>query len=359
MRERVRIERGRGALSNPAARFEPRRIVPLDGDLDLDRADEPQPLHTTITPERTRTIITRNDSPDIPFNRSINPYKGCEHGCVYCFARPAHAYLGLSPGLDFETRIVSKPEAARLLRSEFRRPGYRCETLALGANTDPYQPAERSLGITRSILEVMAEHRHPVTIITKSDLVLRDLDLLQPLAQCNLVSVMISVTTLDRKLARFMEPRAVTPRRRIEVIRTLSGAGIRTGVLASPMILGLNDHDLERILEVSAAAGARSAGTILLRLPLEIKDLFTEWLQVHYPLKASRVLHLVRETRGGKLNDSTFGTRMRGTGPHAEMLRRRFEVARLRYGLSEKPRPLDTRQFRVPREKAEQLPLFD
>jgi len=359
MRERVRIERGRGALSNPAARFEPRHVVPLDEDLDLDRADEPPPLRTTITPERTRTIITRNDSPDVPFNRSINPYKGCEHGCVYCFARPSHAYLGLSPGLDFETRIVSKPEAASQLRRELRRPGYRCETLALGANTDPYQPAERSLGITRSILEVMAEHHHPVTIVTKSDLVLRDLDLLVPLARRNLASVMVSVTTLDRKLARFMEPRAVTPRRRIEVIRTLSGVGIRTGVLASPMILGLNDHDLERILEVSAAAGARSAGTILLRLPLEIKELFTEWLQVHYPLKASRVLHLVRETRGGKLNDSNFGTRMSGTGPHAELLRRRFEVARLRFGLGERPEPLDTRQFRVPREEAEQLPLFD
>ncbi|MEE9218733.1 MAG: PA0069 family radical SAM protein [Acidobacteriota bacterium] len=354
-----KLHRGRGALSNPAGRFEPCRVVPEETCGIGSLLEEEPPPRTIVTAEKSRTIISRNDSPDVPFDQSINPYKGCEHGCVYCFARPTHAYLGLSPGLDFETRIFSKPEAPSLLRQELRHPGYRCQPLALGANTDPYQPVERDLRITRRILEVLAEHHHPVSIVTKSDLVLRDLDILEPMARRRLACVLVSVTTLDRELARRMEPRAATPTRRIETLRRLSTAGVPTGVLASPMILGLNDGGLERILEVSAAAGARTAGTILLRLPHEIKDLFSEWLRAHYPLKASRVLHLVRETRGGRLYDSAFGTRMRGTGAHADLLRRRFEVACRRYGLRPGPEPLDVEQFRNAPEVGEQLCLFD
>ncbi len=327
------FRKGRGAASNPAGRYEPRRVDPLPAgeDAALD-AEEPAPLRTTVTPEASRSILTRNDSPDVPFDVSINPYKGCEHGCVYCFARPTHAYLGLSPGLDFETRIVSKPEGPRLLKEALRHPGYRCETIALGANTDPYQPVERRLRITRGLLEVLAEHLHPVTIVTKSDLVLRDLDLLGPLAQRRLAAVLISVTTLDRTLARRMEPRAPAPERRIAAMRALGEAGVPVGVLSSPMILGLNDHELE--------------------------DLFGEWLQAHYPLKAARVLGLVRDTRGGRLYDARFGARMRGTGPQADLLKRRFEIACDRLGLSRDPDPLDVTLFRVPPGKGEQIRLF-
>lgn len=320
--------------------------------------DEPPRLATTVTPETTRTIITTNDSPDIPFDRSINPYKGCEHGCVYCFARPTHSYLGLSPGLDFESRIFSKPDAARLLRRELRRTGYRCAPIALGSNTDPYQPVERDLRITRALLEVMAEHRHPVTIVTKSDSVLRDLDLLAPMAGRRLVSVMISITTLDGRLARRMEPRAAVPHRRLAAIRALREAGVPVGVLASPMIPGLNDAELEAILAAAAAAGARSAAYILLRLPHELKELFTEWLETNYPLRAGRVLSLIRQVRGGRLYDGAFGSRMRGGGPHAEMLQRRFEVARRRAGLDGAPAPLDTSRFRVPAAPGDQMRLF-
>jgi DNA repair photolyase len=352
--------KGRGAVSNPAGRFEPTRVVPPEepaiGWEDPD--DAPPPLRTTVTPETTRTIISANESPDVPFERSINPYRGCEHGCVYCFARPTHAYLGLSPGLDFETRIVSKPQAPQRLREELGRAGYCCEPIALGANTDPYQPVERELRITRRILEVLAEHRHPVTIVTKSDQVLRDLDLLAPMAAERLACVMLSVTTLDRALARRMEPRAATPIRRIETIRRLSEAKVPVGVLASPMIPGLNDAELERILETAAAAGAASAGYILLRLPLELKELFTEWLREHYPLKAERVLHLVRETRGGTLYDSAFGTRMRGAGELANLIRQRFEVARRRLRLADRPAPLDVTRFRVPPRRGDQMALF-
>jgi DNA repair photolyase len=359
-----RARKGRGSVTNPTGRYERSRVVPLQGGEGEERplhegGEETGALPTTIVPEAIRTIITRNDSPDVPFDQSVNPYKGCEHGCVYCFARPTHAYMGLSPGLDFETRIFSKPDAARLLREELRRPGYRPDVLALGANTDPYQPAERRLRITREILKVLDEHRHPASIVTKSDLVLRDLDLLRPMAARRLACVLVSVTTLDPRLARRMEPRAATPTRRVETIRELSEAGVPVGVLASPMILGLNDPELERILEVCAAAGALSAGTILLRLPLELKELFTGWLEEHYPLKASRVLHLLRETRSGKLYDGAFGRRMRGTGPHAELLHKRFEVARRRLGLLETPGPLDFDQFRVPPRPGDQIPLFD
>ncbi len=370
--------RGRGALSNRAGRFERFRVepaedadprptqeeapAPMDGQAPMggpEPDDEPAPLRTTVTPERTRRIISTNDSPDLPFDRSINPYRGCEHGCVYCFARPTHAYLGLSPGLDFETRLFSKPDAARLLREELRRPGYRCATLALGANTDPYQPIERRLGITRSVLEVLAEHRHPVSVVTKSDLVLRDADLLGEMARQRLAVVMISITTLDRRLARAMEARAPTPARRLEAIRALSQAGIPAGVLSSPMIPGLNDAELEAILAAAAGAGARSAGYVLLRLPHEIKDLFREWLETHEPLKAPRVLALLRSMRGGGLYDASFGARMRGEGPHAELLRQRYHVACRRHGLQTRAEPLDTSSFRVPPRAGDQGRLFE
>ena len=349
---------GRGAVSNLPGRFERRPVEPFD---DGWGAGDPPvcKIATEAIPEASRTILTRNESPDIPFDVSINPYKGCEHGCVYCFARPTHSYLGLSPGLDFESRLFSKPDAARLLQRELRRAGYRCEPIALGSNTDPYQPVERDLRITRGILEVLAGHRHPVTIVTKSDGVLRDLDLLAPMARQRLVSVMISITTLERRLARRMEPRAPAPDRRLAAIRALRAAGVPVGVLASPMIPGLNDAELEAILAAASAAGARSAAYILLRLPHELKELFTEWLESNYPLRSGHVLSLIRQARGGRLNDGTFGARMRGGGPHAEMLRRRFEVARRRSGLDRVPAPLDTTRFRVPAALGDQLRLFE
>ena len=351
-------QRGRGALTNRAGRYEKQRVEPLEEPTDPWCEEELPPLRTTVTPEATRSIISTNDSPDVPFDQSINPYRGCEHGCIYCFARPTHAYLGLSPGLDFETRLFSKPEAPRLLREELRRPGYRCQTIALGANTDPYQPIERKLGITRQILEVLAEHHHPVSVVTKSDLVLRDLDLLAPMAQEKLACVLVSITTLDRGLARRMEPRAPSPPRRLAAIEGLARAGVPAGVLASPMIPGLNDSELEAILAAASRAGAASAGYILLRLPLEIKDLFSEWLEANEPLKAPRVLALLRETRGGRLYDSAFGQRMRGSGPHADLLRRRFEVACRRHGLRHRPEPLDAGRFVVPARPGDQMALF-
>ena len=360
MGRRVGTRKGRGAVGNPEGRFETTRLAPGDYGWALgDEEDAPPPLQTTVTPEKTRTILSRNDSPDISFDRSINPYKGCEHGCVYCFARPTHSYLGLSPGLDFETKIFSKPDAAKLLREELRRPGYRCEVIALGANTDPYQPVERDLKITRSILEVLLEHGHPVGIVTKGSLVLRDIDLLAAMAARRLATVMISITTLDRSLARRMEPRAASPERRLGTLRALSEAGIPVGVLSSPMIPGLNDAELERILEAAASAGARTAGYVILRLPHELQSIFAEWLEAHYPMRAAHVLNLVRETRGGKLYDSEFGQRMKGTGPYADLLRRRFETACRRLGLSRNRMDLDTTQFRVPPRAGDQPGLFD
>ncbi|MFQ5845827.1 MAG: PA0069 family radical SAM protein, partial [Planctomycetota bacterium] len=314
---------------------------------------------TVVTADAARSIITHNDSPDVPFDRSVNPYRGCEHGCVYCFARPTHAYLGLSPGLDFESKIFSKPDAAGLLRAALRRPGYRCAVVALGSNTDPYQPLERRLRVTRRILQVLAEHRHPVAIVTKASLVLRDLDLLVPMAGRRLAHVMISVTTLDENLARRMEPRAPAPRRRLETIRSLARAGVAVGVLASPIIPGLNDAEIERILEACASAGAAWAGYTLVRLPHEVGAIFGEWLEGNYPLRASRVLGLVRATQRGRLHDGRFGSRMRGTGPYADLLHRRFEVACGRLGLRREPEPLDAAQFRVPRGPAAQASLFE
>lgn len=341
--------RTRGAVSNPTSRFEPLQYAPLE-EVREDSDDEVPPLRTTVTPERVRSIISRNDSPDVPFDQSVNPYKGCEHGCVYCFARSSHAYLGLSPGLDFETRIFSKPEGPGCLRQELRRPGYRVQPLALGANTDPYQPVERRLLLTRRLLEVLADHEHPFTVATKSDLVLRDLDLLTAMAERRLATVLVSLTTVDPDLARRMEPRAPTPGRRLTAIRELSRSGVPVTVLASPMIPGLNDSEMEAILEASAQAGAGSARYILIRLPREVRDLFSEWLSAEYPDRASRVLSLIRQTRGGQLYDSRFGARVRGEGPYAELLEKRFRVACERRGLSVEAPPLDTTRFRVPRD---------
>jgi DNA repair photolyase len=341
--------KARGAVSNPAGRYERLRYAPPE-EADGAPEDEPAPLETTVTPERVRGIITRNDSPDVPFDQSVNPYRGCEHGCVYCFARSSHAYLGLSPGLDFESRLFSKPDAPEQLARELGRPRYRVQPIALGANTDPYQPVERRLSLTRRLLEVLAAHEHPFTVATKSDLVLRDLDLLAAMADRRLAAVLVSVTTVDPALARRMEPRAPTPSRRITAIRRLVDAGVPVSVLASPMIPGLNDAEMETILEASAGAGARGARYILVRLPREVKDLFSEWLESEYPDRASRVLSLVRQTRGGKLYDSRFGARVRGEGPYAEVLEKRFRVACGRLGLSVEAPPLDTTRFRVPRD---------
>jgi DNA repair photolyase len=345
-------KKGRGAVTNQTGRFERYQYV------DIPEEEPKGSVPTSVTPDTTRSIIASNDSPDVPFDISINPYRGCEHGCIYCFARPTHAFLGLSPGLDFETKIFSKPRAAELLREELRKPSYRCQVLALGANTDPYQPVERDLRITRSILEVLAEHAHPVSVVTKSRLVLRDIDILGPMAEKNLASVFVSITTLDPELARTMEPRASTPVLRLETLRGLSEAGIPCGVLASPMIPALNDSELERILKEGAAAGAVTAGYVLLRLPLELKDLFTEWLEAHYPAKAKHVLSLIQQTREGGLYQAEFGKRMRGTGQYAELLNERFRAARRRYGLDRERPPLDTTRFRLPPRSGDQMRLF-
>ena len=297
--------KGRGAVRNVAGRFQKCEVVEFDDGWGT--LDEPvPPLRTVVTAERSRTILCTNDSPDVPFEVSINPYKGCEHGCSYCFARPTHAFLDLSPGLDFESRIFSKPDAPSLLREALGRSGYRCKAIALGTNTDPYQPVERRLGITRSILEVLGQCRHPLSIVTKSNLVLRDLDLLAPMAREGRVMVFFSVTTLDRTLARRMEPRAPTPERRLQAMRKLGEAGVPVGVLASPMIPGLNDAELERILESSVAAGATRAGYILLRLPHELKQLFVDWLDAHYPGRATKVLNRLRAMRGGPTERSAL-----------------------------------------------------
>jgi len=343
----VRPVRGRGAVSNLPGRFERRPVEPFDdgwgaGDLPVDRPA------TEAIPDACRTILTGNDSPDVPFDVSINPYKGCEHGCIYCFARPTHAYLDLSPGLDFETKIFTKLQAPELLRKALRKKGYRCSPIALGTNTDPYQPLERRLEITRRVLEVLRDHRHPFSIVTKSALVLRDLDIIAPMAAAGMARVYLSVTTLDRTLARRMEPRAAAPPRRLAAIATLAQAGVPAGVMASPLIPGLNEHELERILAAATAAGATSAAYLLLRLPHEVRVLFEDWLRTHYPDRADKVLNALREMRGGGLNDPRYGSRMTGEGERARLLRRRFELVCRRLGLErERPR-LDTTAFRVP-----------
>jgi DNA repair photolyase len=347
--------RGRGALSKRSGRFEKEtREEEDDGWGSLESLEA---LKTNFHVEKPRTIITRNDSPDISFDRSINPYRGCEHGCVYCFARPTHAYMGFSPGLDFETEIFVKEGAAQRLERELSAPGYAPKTIAIGTNTDPYQPAEKIHRVTRSILEVLARANHPVGIVTKSALVLRDLDLLAPMAAKGLAKVAISVTTLDRRLARLMEPRAATPELRLETIERLSAAGVPTAVMTAPIIPSINDDEIEKILTRAHSAGAREAGYVLLRLPLELRDLFTEWLVANFPDRARRALALVRSTRDGKLYDSAFGARMKGEGPYAWMIGRRFEVAAARLGFTQKTR-LRTDLFEPPRRAPQQLSLF-
>jgi len=352
----ARARKGRGAISSPPCRYD--RVVPVAVDDGWGTVEgelcEPAPLKTVLTRDSSRTVIAWNESPDLGFDRAVNPYRGCEHGCIYCYARPSHAWLGLSPGLDFETKLLFKPDAPALLARELARPGYVPRPIALGSNTDPYQPVERRLGLTRAILEVLLEARHPCTIVTKSALVLRDLALLSEMARLHLVRVHLSLTTLDRRLARLMEPRAASPSRRLQAIAALAAAGVPVGVLAAPMIPGLNDAELEAILDAASSAGATSAAYVLLRLPNELGELFTEWLKAHYPDRAARVLALIRQTRAGRLNDPQFGTRFSGQGPYAATLARRFEVATKRLGLAgpDRRHDLDCSAFTPPRRVA-------
>jgi len=355
--------KGRGAVSNRNGRYEALSHVDVDdgwpsGDVDNSVVEK---LQTQITPEAAKTIIARNASPDVPFDRSINPYRGCEHGCVYCFARPTHAYMGLSPGLDFETRLFSKPNAAELLERELRKPGYRCKTLQLGANTDPYQPIERDLKITRSVLEVLSAFNHPVTITTKSDLVVRDLDILAPMAAKGLAAVGMSVTTLDGNLSRLMEPRAPTPQKRLSAIRRLADADVPVRVMCAPVIPALNDWEIERILAAGVENGASGANYILLRLPLEISELFAEWLHAHAPMKAAHVLSLIRQSHKGTVYVPRFGERMSGTGEYAGMINKRYCLALKKLGIdgrSDENYALDCSQFEPPLSRGAQLALF-
>jgi DNA repair photolyase len=349
--------KGRGAASNRAGRYE--RLAGEACDDGWGSLEEPlDKLKTIIQPDKSRTIITRNESPDLGFDRSINAYRGCEHGCAYCYARPTHAYLGLSPGLDFETRIFAKYDAAELLRHELSKPGYTCRMIALGTNTDPYQPAERRLKITRAILAVLSEFNHPVGIVTKSDLVTRDIDILQSLARRNLVKIVLSVTSLDGGLARRLEPRASTPAKRLAAIHDLSEAGIPTGVNFAPVIPALNDSELEAVLAAAAGAGAREAAYILLRLPLEITDLFTEWLLVHAPGRARHVMSRMRDMHAGQPYRSGFGLRQTGSGPSAELLGQRFRLAKKKYGLDAPALRLDASRFCPPPQPGDQLSLL-
>jgi DNA repair photolyase len=352
---RLGLRSGRGAQSNESGRFELHAYIPVDDGWE----DEPAPrLATTVTLERPKTIITRNDSPDISFDRSINPYRGCEHGCIYCFARPTHAYMGLSPGLDFESKLFAKPDAASLLERELAAKNYTPRTIAIGTNTDPYQPIERQHRVMRQVLEVLARARHPVGIVTKSALVLRDLDLLAPMAEMGLVKVALSVTTLDPVLARKMEPRAATPEKRLATLKTLAAAGIPTCVMVAPIIPALNDSEIETILARAKAIGVREAGYVMLRLPLELHDLFSEWLTAQYPDKARHILSLIRSTRDGKKYDSTFGKRMTGSGPYAWMIGRRFEAAAAKLGFGRNKLKLRHDLFAPPARAGEQLQLL-
>jgi DNA repair photolyase len=348
--------RGRAALSNTTGRFEPKTAVVFDDG--WQSLEELPPFRTEVAVDTSRKVITRNVSPDIPFDRSINPYRGCEHGCIYCFARPTHAYLGLSPGLDFESKLFMKPDAPELLERELSARGYSPKPLAIGTNTDPYQPIERRHAIMRRILEVLERAGHPVSIVTKSNLVTRDIDILSRLASRKLVRVCISVTTLDAKLARVMEPRAPTPPRRLAALRELAAAGIPAGVMVAPVIPAINDAEIERILDAAAACGVEGAGYVLLRLPLEVRDLFREWLQANFPDRERHVFALIRQTRGGKDYDATFGKRMTGGGPYAWMIGKRFKTACARLGLNVNKTQLTTEHFRPPRGTSEQLSLF-
>src|SRR6267142_2124842 len=351
----------RGARSFLAGRFETLAREPFDDGWTPEEKDAAE-LQTSVTEERARSIISRNDSPDIGFAQSINPYRGCEHGCIYCYARPSHAYLELSPGLDFETKLFAKTNAAELLRAELSKPGYVPSPIAIGANTDCYQPIERKFRITRQILEVLAECEHPFTLVTKSALVERDLDLLAPMAKKNLVKVFVSIGSLDRALARKLEPRAASPQRRMDVLRNLAQAGVPCGVMVAALIPGLNDKTLEEVLEAASAAGAAEAAYVIMRLPNELKELFKEWLAAHYPERAGHVISIVRQMRGGRDNDPRFGSRMTGTGLFAELIEKRFDIACRRFGLNghgagRKPPSLDCSRFRPP-SAAGQMPLF-
>lgn len=355
--ESLRTERikGRGATINPAGRFEPiSRHIFDDGWQTL---DELPPFKTEVQRESVKTIITRNTSPDISFDRSINPYRGCEHGCVYCYARPSHSYMGLSSGLDFETKLFAKAGAAAVLEDELSKKNYKPKTIALGTNTDPYQPIEKEWRVTREILEVLERANHPVGIVTKSSLITRDIDILSRMAEKNLVKVAISVTTLDRRLARAMEPRASTPSLRLKTISDLTQAGIPTSVLVAPIIPALNEHEMERILDSSRGAGAVGAGFVLLRLPFEVSPIFREWLLKHYPDKYRHVMSILRSMRGGKDYDAKWNQRMSGQGPYAIQIGRRFEIAAKRLGFNQKRLPLNTDLFKSPKEDA-QLALF-
>ncbi len=350
--------KSRGTSLNPQSRFDHQRTEAFDDGWEREADDDIPALKTTVAIDATRSIIARNDSPDVGFDRSINPYRGCEHGCVYCFARPTHAYLGLSPGLDFETKLFAKPDAAALLAKELRHPRYRPAVLAIGTNTDPYQPIERERRIMRQCLEVLAEFNHPVSIVTKSHLITRDIDILGPMARKGLASAAISVTTLDREFSRKLEPRTATPERRLDAIRQLARAGIPTAVLAAPMIPALNDKELEAILEAAVQAGAVNGAYILLRLPHEVKDLFAQWLADHFPQRAEHVLSVLRQCRDGQLYRSDFATRQSGTGIFAQLMARRFAVAARRLGL-DKPRPrLRTDLFAPPPQAGDQLILL-
>ncbi len=348
--------RGRAAGINPAGRFEAiRRDVFDDG---WNTLEDLPPFKTEVQAEKPRTIITRNESPDISFDRSINPYRGCEHGCVYCFARPTHGYMGLSAGLDFESKLFSKPDAAKLLERELGKEGYQPKTIAIGTNTDPYQPIEKQYRIMREVLEVLEAHDHPVGIVTKSALVTRDADILGRMAEKGLAKVAFSVTSLDRRLARTMEPRAATPTRRLEAMKALAGAGIPVSVMVAPVVPGLTDHEVERILESAEAMGAREAGYIILRLPLEVSPIFKDWLLRHYPDRYRHVMSLVRSMREGKDYDASWGTRMKGTGPYAWQIGRRFEIAARRLGLNRSKLTLRTDLFKPPVRAGEQLMLL-
>jgi DNA repair photolyase len=348
--------RGRGAGINPSGRFEPiSRHVFDDG---WNTLEDLPPFKTDVQVEKPRTIITRNDSPDISFDRSINPYRGCEHGCIYCFARPTHSYMGLSAGLDFESKLFAKPDAPRLLEKELAKPGYQPKTIAIGTNTDPYQPVEKKWRIMREILEVLEAANHPVGIVTKSAMVTRDQDILARMAEKGLARVALSVTTIDAKLARTMEPRASTPTRRLQAIRSLSEAGIPTAVMMGPVIPGINDHEIERILDSAYAMGAREAGYVLLRLPLEVAPLFKDWLLRNYPDRYRHVMSLVRSMRGGKDYDAEWGKRMRGEGPYAWQIGRRFEIAAKRLGMNGQRTKLRTDLFAPPTKYGTQLSLF-
>jgi DNA repair photolyase len=350
--------KGRGSTSNVAGRFDSLTLEKTDDGWYQDEIVEQ--LTETVLPDRARSVITSNDSPDVGFDVSINPYRGCAHGCVYCFARPTHSYLGLSPGLDFETKLFYKADAVNILEAELAKPKYVCKTIALGINTDGYQPLEKRLQVTRSILEVLARCRHPVTIVTKSALIVRDLDLLADLAKDRLVSVMVSVTSLTNDIKRTLEPRTASPQARLRVIEQLSEAGVPVGVLVAPVIPAITDHEMEDIMAAAKQAGASRAGYVLLRLPHELKIIFRDWLAQHYPDRAKHVMSLINQSRGGKDYDSQFGTRMRGTGPYAELLRTRFDLAKRKLGFAgaEERYELDTSLFRPPRASTPQLSLF-